>query len=993
MLKTVRNSAGNVLLQILAATAVMSTSFYVLSNFVIGQKEQIGKTANVVNLRFALNSAMDYVIFGVRQKYCFTSDDKLLNDANITTTSSSGQTVSKCNLSHPGSVERLIMSAEQENFIRNLIATGQNVGPVNPNQIHLDNMSLYIAVDAATSDHPLFPVLKSLRTVRNSDGNPVAVSGIKVELIRDNSEYLPRAGREVYLTAKVSLVESKGDSKPMEMGNKDLQLVSQIVVYPREVGSFALLVPNDLHLDTAWDATLGKGDVAINRFSSRKEMGASQGLVFQSPVFVNHDIVLPADNGTGVAGDTSVPYAGVTFAERVYLGNGFVRTADQLYSPRTAGGMNDRYWADSRTFGGFLKGIENDGGADAGLLYFAKIINATPPDTNLMSKCTEYEQNKASTKFLFSTEMGARLKESDVNDFNYRLFLSSGNYFKKQENALTLDKSAWGTGKVSIDTSDYNGAVVKLRIDIADRWVEAQLPRNASGSFVVQVGSPELLTSYQKAKASTESALNTAKSKYNDLDKQLNSAYASLKSAQADLKEEEAKPEEPKASSTTTTTTTTTTDTTSTSSTKKEKEVAVEDDSSTTTTTTTTSTKKEKVDYQDPKVIAALEKEIKSLNKTISDLKNNQLPAQQAVVDQASKNYDSAKSDLNKYEIMVANPPVIEVATSKVVSYYGYTAYDKLNFDIKVKNAKNLIDKDGDLVAPVVGIQAYDSTYYNSAPTTKAVNQNLLGYLNFTFDQAKTNLEAPYSVSRKPNSSAVALNEDSQDWSAFEAECQEARNAQTSQSFGGAGWDVSFASGTRTSWNFAGGTKIGQDPGLDKLDFTNQTRANAVFQVRSIVGKCSIDSTSNFVTGFFACDELEIEKRSAPLRIIGTFIVGKLRIHPDAIKAGITWSSIYHPQAVKELRAANGVLKSFSGRDCNATTNEPIWHPIPSAQTVADRMTCNTISLRAKADPFQWTSVDPDCGIDPKAKKASNTSCKRRLVRFYVVEQSRAGEL
>ncbi|MBV2168514.1 MAG: hypothetical protein KUL82_07385, partial [Bdellovibrio sp.] len=81
MLKSVRTTAGNVLLQILVATAVMSTSFYFLTNYVIGQKEQVGKTINVVNLRFALNSAMDYVIFGVRQKYCFTNDTLLLNDS------------------------------------------------------------------------------------------------------------------------------------------------------------------------------------------------------------------------------------------------------------------------------------------------------------------------------------------------------------------------------------------------------------------------------------------------------------------------------------------------------------------------------------------------------------------------------------------------------------------------------------------------------------------------------------------------------------------------------------------------------------------------------------------------------------------------------------------------------------------------------------------------------------------------------------------------
>ncbi|UOF01816.1 hypothetical protein [Bdellovibrio reynosensis] len=995
MLKTVRNSAGNVLLQILAATAVMSTSFYVLTNQVIGQKEQVSKTANLVNLKFALNSAMDYVIFGVRQKYCFTNDDKLLNDANIT---QSGSNVSKCNLTHPGSVERLIMSTEQENFIRNLIASGQNVGPVNANQIHLDSMRAYISSDAATTEHPLFPVLKSLRMVKGPDGQAIAVSGIWIELTRDNSEYLPRSGREVYLTARVYLVANKAENEAISLGNKTAELVSQIVIYPREVGSFALLVPNDLHLDTSWDAIMDKGDVAIHKFGSRKDLGASQGLVFQSPVFVNRHLYVPYDSGTGDATDTSIPYSAVTFADRVYLGNGWVRSANKEYSPRSAGGTTDRYWADARTFGGFLKGIENDGGADAGLQYFAKMVTGTQPNTELMSKCTEYEQNKASAKFLLSTEMGARLRESTTNDFDYRLFLSSGNYFKKQSNALILDKSAWGTGTAVVSSNDYNDAVVSLKIVVGERAVEAQFPREAKGKFVVQVGSPELLASYKGAVNSTKSTYDAAKTKYSDYESQLSSLNKSLKIAKEKLAEEEAKPVEPKKSSTTTTTTMTAQGTSTQKSATVEESAAVDDSGGSSSSSkgkgkdVVVEEEEEKVDYQNPKVIAQLEKEIDGLNKNIADLKNNKMPSQQSLIDQASKAYDSAKSDLNKYELIVANPPVIEIATSKVNSYYGFTAYDKLNLDVNVKNPKNLLDKNGNLVAPVVRIQAYDSTYYNSMSTSKTPNQNLVGYLNFEFDGSKTNLVAPYSVSRKADSSAIALNEGEQDWAAFEQECQEARNAQTSQSFGGAGWDVSFASGTRTSWNFAGGQKIGKDPGIDKMSFENQTRANATFQVRSIVGACVITKTSDFITGFFACDSLEIEERSTPLRIIGTFIVGKMRIHPTAIKAGISWSSIYHPQAYKELRGANGVLRSMSGRDCNAANNEPIWHPIPSVQTVADRMTCNTISLRAKADPFQWTAVDPDCGINPN-KKSSNTTCKRRLVRFYVVEQSREGSL
>jgi hypothetical protein len=68
----------------------------------------------------------------------------------------------------------------------------------------------------------------------------------------------------------------------------------------------------------------------------------------------------------------------------------------------------------------------------------------------------------------------------------------------------------------------------------------------------------------------------------------------------------------------------------------------------------------------------------------------------------------------------------------------------------------------------------------------------------------------------------------------------------------------------------------------------------------------------------------------------------------------------------------------------------PIWHPMPSIQETADRMACNVISLRAKADPFKWTAVDPDCGIPVGATQTVPT-CKRRIYHYFVVEQSREG--
>src|SRR5207253_8221132 len=272
MKRPLHNNRGSILMQVLIATAVMGMGFYFLSDYVIGEKKQIGKTVNAVNLRFALNSTMDYVLFGIRQKYCFTDDDLLMNAPT-----------NQCNLIHTGSVERLIMSGDQENFILQMIATGTDVGPVDRANIPLKSISRYIRLSGATTAHPLFPVLQNLKEVRDElSGKVLKVDGVSVTLARDESGYLPRAGREVYLKATIELKTSKTAAAPILIGSTPLVVTSQIVIYPREVGSFALLVPKDLHLDTTWNSSMATGDVSLHRLNSKSEAGSTQGLVFLS---------------------------------------------------------------------------------------------------------------------------------------------------------------------------------------------------------------------------------------------------------------------------------------------------------------------------------------------------------------------------------------------------------------------------------------------------------------------------------------------------------------------------------------------------------------------------------------------------------------------------------------------------------------------------------------------------------------------------------------
>lgn len=970
-----RNQKGNILVQVLVATAVMGISFYFLTNYVIGQSEQVNKTANVVNLRFTMNSAMDYVIFGIRQKYCFT-DGLLMNDD-----------ATKCNLRHDGSVERVIMSVEQENFIRQLLIDGVDVGPVDPAKIRLPEINRYMRVSSATTNHPLFPVLDKLKSVRDNSGTPVKVDGIRIIIRRNDTVYVPKAGREVYLDVSVALMSSINAQEPLQVGSTRLSMNSQLAIYPREVGTFALLTPNDLRLDVNWQQSLPAGDVGIHQFSNRAEIGNSPGLVFQSPVFVNRNVHLPFDGN-----DEALlpPYTPVTFADRVYLGNGQVLTNGSPFRPKSSGGIGHQSWGDVRTFGGFLRGVENDGGLDAGLQYFAKIQSGIVVDSDLARRCHEMDMKLSSKDEITNSSSQLRVKSSSGKKFDYEVSLTNGNYFNSQSISLSTSLDKW-KGSLERDGNRRGYPIMKMKFYMGDQSAEFNIPRNQTVTLKVNVEDKNRENILSKAASDAKRKVDDLIRDKSSLDAKVTSNNIKIASLKSDLEKELEKPPYPTSGG-------------SGSGGAEggagaeapvESEEQVADGGSGSGTgggkKGKGSSSPDPKDYRDPVKISSLESQISSLEKANKQIKEQDIPKKESDILVANESYRIADANLQRYYNAVNNPSAVDVETYDIYAF-GFPSSRKVGVKVEVKRPENMIYNNGDLVTkPALEILAFDGTYYKGELIYDKGNANLSGFINYTNNPNGT-WTTPSAFARSLSGSLVS-NINNPDYDELEVECQKNRSNNPSQSFGGAGWSSSFAASTRYSWNFANPNNavMGKDPAIDVLQLSGMNRGNATFQVRSIVGRCEILSSSDFVTGFFACDELVIHPRNTPLRIIGTFIVGKLKIAPEALKSGITWSSIYHPQATAELRKAN-ILKSRSGRSCDTVTsaNEPVWHPLPSAQTVADRMSCNTISLRAQANPFQWTAVDPDCGMLPGR---AVTSCKKRLVRFLVAEQSRGGGL
>jgi len=209
----------------------------------------------------------------------------------------------------------------------------------------------------------------------------------------------------------------------------------------------------------------------------------------------------------------------------------------------------------------------------------------------------------------------------------------------------------------------------------------------------------------------------------------------------------------------------------------------------------------------------------------------------------------------------------------------------------------------------------------------------------------------------------------------------------------GANWGVSFADQTRWAWNIVSADGAGVDPNKDPLTGTlvfnqsNSLKHTTEFRIVSIVGNCIIEDSAQVITGFFVCDNLEIRPRSSPLRIIGTFIVGQLKVDKTVYKNGVRWSNIYHPQAVIDLKAMNILKPRTDGITCSDVEEKlPLWHPKPALNDHQDRFLCSPASLSSESSVFQYTTIDPDCGLIPGSLQPV---CKRKYNRFILKEHSR----
>ncbi|MFP5520664.1 MAG: hypothetical protein ACLGGX_12225 [Bdellovibrionia bacterium] len=925
---------------------VTTSLAYFLSELVIEQSNQSKKTVDMLEARIVMHSVVDYTKYGLANRWCFTPDWL--------------QEPKKCGLDHKRATERLIMNSNTEAFIRGMIADKSYTGAYGT-PLRLEFFEQVISVSDFTPSHPLYRILNSLG---QSD-----VKYIKIHVSRDKRAVLPQSGNEVYINIKVQLLDK--NSKLLQVAGSTLEVRADIGIFPREVGTFALMVPNHLHLDKKAGVSVGKGDHIIPVFDSRNLTLGYNNIVFDSPVFVNGDINLPTrPDGENDATDSQ--YNPVVFNDRVYVA-GNIKRDGKLYTQASTRGLTNQ-WIHNRQFGGFLRGVVREGGRDKGLDVLADLIGAGSIELADVNQCIQRNYFRGNIR---ATELSKLTQKTSTTSDSARikLYLTDNNRFSPQRtwwnnpsdpSGSDIDRP-WSSNTQNID-ADYdsginpdrtvlsydlefvdpsNNRVLKVSEKMGDNGATLELSMKFTyNSFKKSVQDQEKDIYNQKMKidgityirSDVVSDLDDAKKKLSEIDGKIDSSKKKIADWTEDLKSASGSEED-----------------------ELKEDIADE------------KVVLKGLEDSRPPVVAEVDKWQDILDQLDSKIKTELATFKER--SELLKKLDEIyyKNDYPRLTLKVEN---FDSSTSN-------PSFRNLSF--KFKHPFAFITDDGKPLSLKVKMNMYDLAYFGDYNARNNTPYEDLAKFQTTIYPLGSGVKIDPVKGTDGKNLAVIPGTADENFNIDEY-CDKLSNGYSSS--GGVDWNVDFSPKSKHSWSFTHAYDTRPNFIMD-VNNASLVEKTAAFHIRASARDCVVENTADFVAGFFVCDNFIIAPRDKSLRIIGTVIAKNIEIDPSVAKNGLRWSSIYHPQSVFELRKVGILSTATKTKQCDEIKT-PIWHPFPSMADAADIAKCSPNVLRARAQPFQWTSVDPDCGL---VNGSAETKCKNRLINFHVVEFSREAGL
>lgn len=478
------SKSGNVLIFVLGLAAFVGVVFYFSTGLVGSLNSQRVTSKNQIQARLLLNSILDYAVAGVKSKWCFGST--LLEEA--------------CTWDHQRSVQRLLLTDLA------IDALSKQNPPISATRLDQDSSGAnYFEVEFLSSDiqsaHVLYPVF--------SQYNQGQASRVQVKV--SSFESTNFFGNKL-IDISVSIGSVNSTASMLGLGS-DITTRARVAVFPRELNTYALVVSNSLRLDmNADEISSANGSVSGLQFKrgdaaipASLPTTTGRGVVFQGPVYVNSDLVLPELSQD----PTQQRFSNVTFGSKVVLGGpseidvsqrgGRLMNGSAVFRPSSWGGVSNRFYSQLTHIRGFSGGVEQNYIRDHGLDFLS---GSRTPGTSIDKTAEQFciassavAANPA--KALQNAALLTKVTSTAPGSANMHLALTDYNRFQPW---LKNNKQIIGKVKVSLPKYTWNKNTLTLN-QSGFEVVESDLPYDATTSKTISIkeGKGNLLLPIYKA--------------------------------------------------------------------------------------------------------------------------------------------------------------------------------------------------------------------------------------------------------------------------------------------------------------------------------------------------------------------------------------------------------------------------------------------------------------------------------------------------------------
>ncbi|WP_409479610.1 hypothetical protein [Pseudobdellovibrio sp. HCB154] len=1003
----------------LLVIGIVSTGVYFISNKIITERKLSSQLRKDIHANLALRSITDYIKYGIRKGWCF--DSQLLPELPQNCVN---------NFTNQFSTTRIMMPPS---YAKTLEELGQTHGTEFPtlvgkkaNDFILPSFSIQLDLNNLTmaATHPLYRVLTNTR-------NPL-VKGVNIKVSRINNMTLPVNGDEVYVeiaaeftgrdgkTVRTGIEVTGEDGQNTATGKQFLREISRFVSNPRELNSFALILPGSIYLGKSVAPVPGHGDMAIPQGSA-----ADIGMVFNSPIFVNQNIFM----------ESSGSYTPATFNDVVIIGNGKIKDHNGSdFKIGEALGVK-RYWTDLKTFGGFMRGIDSDGKGDAGLSVLNGVSDSTTLNNDIIEFCINIVRAQGDLNVTKDARLvGEPVSGSVTNDltettirYSFSTLPKALDVFEPQEitknnGGINCNYNGLNSGNGGISCSGFAGSDF---MDLSDKynnisgkdasniWYSITPAYNlSSGTSLVmwanmtwpKPGNDDFLKIPLLENGAGDGhtvTINFSAYSKNEYDQAAN-AMAAVSSTLMGY-----------ASATATA-----------SATLNTRTVRLSHLETTKPASGGYASWPDRHEYEDLK-------DNKFNNDSVAWAQDKFDDAKDDYQDYRNGEYTDVETEYLLRKEYYENPGQIQISSIKPDNGYSERQSAFRNVTIKILNGKYFKRAN---ISPTNRIYntsgSSNDLYKTSSLSNNAIKDFSLEGMDYSAKKGGYSVRPrdwSENITNNPNDgntgkladmnnvhysfSINAANElvfsnRGLDYQGNEINLgtyrplnptinYEEKIEQCMDSAGGTNLDAfkpaSFASADFTSvapdsWHFASDYK---DVYQDQVFSTNVL---SKFDIGSIRNNCIIEPSATVINGFFVCRTLNIKARSQPLRMTGTFMVLKdFIIDKTALKAGVTWQSIHNQTAVATMKSAGSppLMRRANNTNCSTLYSGgtiPFWHPDPGLQILSDRIRCSSTFVLQGQGPPRWTSVDPDCG---RIGSSTNTQCLKRIRNFNLIQLER----